>query len=275
MKNIPDNSIDFICCDLPYGTTACKWDFIIPMEDYIIYKNKQYTFDECLKNKKIAKEFDYNILKISEYFQQNSIKGLWSHYNRIIKDNGAIALFATNPFATKLINSNLDMYRYEWVWDKTRGSNFQQANYCPMKSHEFILMFSKLNCVYSAGKPTMNYYPQKTEGEEYISNIGSKNLLHSNNMVKLNKVNTGRFPLTILTFKKDGNLHPTQKPVILLEYLVKTYTQEGQVVLDNCMGSGSTGIACINTNRNFIGIELDEKYFSIAEKRINDTLNKI
>jgi len=213
MKQIDNCSVDMIFCDLPYGTTACKWDTIIPFEQ------------------------------------------LWEQYNRIIKDNGAIVLFATNPFSSTLITSNIKMFRYEWIWDKTRGSNFQQANYCPMKSHEQILVFSKSNCVYSSGKETMKYNPQKTDGENYISNIGSANLLHNNNMKKLNKVNSDRFPLTIQTFKKDGKLHPTQKPLELCKYIIRTYTNENDIILDNCCGSGSIPLSAKLENRNYIGMD--------------------
>lgn len=232
MKNIPDKSIDMILCDLPYGTTACKWDTVIPFEP------------------------------------------LWEQYERIIKDDGAISLFATNPFASQLITSNLKLFRYEWIWNKTRGSNFQQANFAPMKSHEQILIFSKKPAIYTRNG-SMRYYPQKTGDEEYVSKMGnSGNIVRDKGHNSLKAIETklkGKFPTTIQTFKKDCKLHPTAKPVALCEYLIKTYTNEGDSVLDNCMGSGSTGVACKNTGRDFIGIELDEKYYKIACDRINNT----
>ena len=240
MKTIEDQSVDMILCDLPYGTTSCKWDTLIPLEP------------------------------------------LWRQYERIIKNNGAIALFATNPFASRLVMSNPKLFRYEWIWDKTRGFNFQQANYCPMKQHELICMFSKMPSVYSK-RGSMRYYPIKEKGAEYKSSMGTSKLLNTKDggnrnyqMKKLNTRNKGRFPKTIRTIKKEHkSIHPTQKPVALLEYLIRTYTQENELVLDNCMGSGSTGIACLNTGREFIGMELDGHYFSLASKRIADWGNEV
>lgn len=220
MKDIPDKSIDMILCDLPYGTTVCKWDTIIP-------------FDK-----------------------------LWEQYNRIIKDNGAIVLFGNEPFSSQLRLSNLKNYKYDWVWDKKRGSNFATVKIRPFNSFENIMVFYKK-------QPTYN--PQMWKSTPYTCNQGyvgeaKQTGLYRDNVITVN--NGDRYPLTILSFSKEAGLHPTQKPVALLEYLIKTYTNEGGVVLDNCMGSGSTGVACVNTNRNFIGIELDENYFKIAKERI-------
>lgn len=220
MKDIPDKSIDLILCDLPYGTTACKWDTVIP-------------FDK-----------------------------LWEQYKRIIKDKGAICLFGSEPFSTELRHSNLKMFRYDWIWEKEQGANFMNVKYQPFKVHEIISVFSKKSHL---------YYPQMTEGKPYISGSGTSGEI-TGNVPKIQTKNNGtRYPRSIQRFNTDkakGSLHPTQKPVALLEYLIKTYTNEGDTVLDNCMGSGSTGVACINTNRNFIGIELDEKYFNIAKERL-------
>lgn len=220
MKDIPDKSIDMILCDLPYGTTVCKWDTIIP-------------FDK-----------------------------LWEQYNRIIKDNGAIVLFGNEPFSSQLRLSNLKNYKYDWVWDKKRGSNFATVKIRPFNSFENIMVFYKK-------QPTYN--PQMWKSTPYTCNQGyvgeaKQTGLYRDNVITVN--NGDRYPLTILSFSKETGLHPTQKPVALLDYLIKTYTNEGDVVLDNCMGSGSTGVACVNTNRNFIGIELDENYFKIAKERI-------
>ena len=220
MKDIPDKSIDMILCDLPYGTTVCKWDTIIP-------------FDK-----------------------------LWEQYNRIIKDNGAIVLFGNEPFSSQLRLSNLKNYKYDWVWDKKRGSNFATVKIRPFNSFENIMVFYKK-------QPTYN--PQMWKSTPYTCNQGyvgeaKQTRLYRDNVITVN--NGDRYPLTILSFSKETGLHPTQKPVALLEYLIKTYTNEGDVVLDNCMGSGTTGVACVNTNRNFIGIELDENYFKIAKERI-------
>lgn len=221
MKDIPNKSIDMILCDLPYGTTACKWDSVIQFEP------------------------------------------LLEQYKRIIKDNGAIVLFGSEPFATELRHSNLKMFKYDWIWEKEQGANFMLLKYQPYKVHEIISVFSK---------KTHFYNPIKTKGKPYISGKGTSGDI-TNNVIKIQTKNNGeRYPRSILRFNTDkrNSLHPTQKPVALLEYLIKTYTNEGEVVLDNCMGSGSTGVACINTNRNFIGIELDQNYFEIAKKRIEE-----
>ena len=223
MKDIPDNSIDMILCDLPYGTTACKWDNVIPFEP------------------------------------------LWEQYKRIIKDNGAIVLFGSEPFSSRLRLSNLKMYKYDWVWDKSKPSGHLNAKIMPMKQHENIIVFSKGKC---------NYYPIMRMSKTRISKNYLKNKSDVFGKEKLvEKKVSQKFPKSIITFSnalQTGKLHPTQKPVALLEYLIKTYTNENELVLDNCMGSGSTGVACVNTNRNFIGIELDEKYFNIAKERIEN-----
>lgn len=223
MKDIDDKSIDMILCDLPYGTTACKWDSVIPFEP------------------------------------------LWEQYKRIIKDNGAIVLFGSEPFSTALRQSNLKMFKYDWIWEKEQGANFMLCKCQPYKVHEIISVFSKKRHV---------YHPQMTEGKPYISGKGTSGEI-TGNVVKVQKKNKGtRYPRSVQKFNTDknrGSLHPTQKPVALLEYLIKTYTNEGDIVLDNCMGSGSTGVACVNTGRKFIGIELEEKYFNIAKERIRQS----
>ena len=221
MQQVPDKSIDLILCDLPYGTTKCKWDSIIP-------------FDK-----------------------------LWKQYNRIIKDNGAIVLFGAEPFSSSLRMSNIKNYKYDWVWEKEQGTNQLNAKIQPLRKHENICVFYKKQHTYN---------PQMEEGTPYTINRNTQTELY-NAQKPSNTVNTGtRYPTTILKFNREmkNRFHPTQKPVALLEYLVKTYTNEGDVVLDNCMGSGSTGVACRNTNREFIGMELDEKYFNIAKERIGD-----
>ena len=227
MKDIPDKSIDMILCDLPYGTTSCKWDVIIP-------------FDK-----------------------------LWEQYNRIIKDNGAIVLFGSEPFSSKLRMSNLKNYKYDWKWLKSRKTGFQMVRKRPLKCYEDILVFYKKQPIYhnteliKVEKP-INSYRKNGKGGTLLNTI---------------KCQKGRiqeytnYNKDTLCFNNEHNInafHPTQKPVALLEYLIKTYTNEGDTVLDNCMGSGSTGVASINTNRNFIGIELDENYFNIAKERINN-----
>ena len=222
MENIPDRSVDMILCDLPYGTTACKWDSIIPFEE------------------------------------------LWKGYCRIIKDDGAIILFGSEPFTSILICSQISLFRYDLIWDKQKGCDFLNANRKPLKSHENILVFYKKS-------PTYNkQYWYSTPYKKINGNKKQSSVYHDSHDVDTESTDGKRNPLSILSFPRDGNrVHPTQKPVALLEYLIKTYTNEGETVLDNCMGSGSTGVACVNTNRRFIGIELDDKYFEIAKQRID------
>ena len=201
-----------------------------------------------------------------------SLDELWEQYERIIKDNGAIVLFAQTPFDKVLGCSNLKMLRYEWIWEKTSATGHLNAKKMPMKAHENILVFYKK-------LPTYN--PQKTAGHKRKVSKAE----HKINCVKTPNYgehglttydSTERYPRSVQVFKTDKqkeSLHPTQKPVALLEYLIKTYTNEGETVLDNCMGSGSTGVACLNTNRKFIGIEKDDKYFDIACNRINEYID--
>ena len=189
---------------------------------------------------------------------------LWKQYERIIKDNGAIVLFAQVPFNIMLGASNLKLLKYEWIWEKPQGTGFLNAKKMPLKSHENILVFYKK-------LPTYN--PQMTGDEvRKIKRSQRKKINNYENFIdEKESVYIGRYPKDILKFNKDKEkIHPTQKPVGLLEYLIKTYTNDGETVLDNCMGSGSTGVACLNTNRKFIGIELDEKYFEIAKNRIEN-----
>ncbi len=234
MKQIPDGYVDAIICDLPYGTTACKWDSVIPFEP------------------------------------------LWKQYKRIVKEKGAVVLFATQPFTSALVMSNVDMFRYSWVWDKDYGTDFQLAKLRPMRCHEDIAVFSHSKTANGASS-NMNYYPQKTPLKKPVRNGGAPTtkLLHDNSMKQLDLIYTEKSPMTVIKMspvfntKNNPRFHPTQKPAALMEYLVKTYTNEGDTVLDNCMGSGTTGVTCKNLNRNFIGIEKDEAYFEIARKRIN------
>lgn len=240
MKKIKDESIDLILCDLPYGTSACKWDSVIPFEP------------------------------------------LWEQYKRIIKSEGAIVLFGAEPFSSALRMSNLDMYKYDWKWEKPNGVNFLNFKYQPAKVHEDVMVFGKSATSYSK-KGNMTYNPQMSEGKPYNQTSGQQrndngHVLGSTVRSPIKQVvtkNDGtRYPRSIIRFPLDKDkFHPTQKPVALLEYLIKTYTDDETWVLDNCMGSGSTGVACMNTNRNFIGFELDEKYFNIAKERI-ENVNK-
>lgn len=309
MKAIPDNSIDFILCDLPYGVTDCKWDSILP-------------FDK-----------------------------LWEQYNRVAKEKTTIALFSTQPFTTKVINSNLNKYRYNWYWIKNNKTGFTLAKKQPMRQVEDICIFIKdtrdnqeqflevrkylieerklsgltlkefqkiLNSTmtshyFTMGKqfemPSEEVYkklqttgrfqkPYKELLEEYKKDVKRETFIYNpQGLIKVEKPKTRHkkyrsdkeytfdvtslqkpykteftnYPTNLLYFKNEFGLHPTQKPVALLEYLIKTYTDEGQTVLDNCMGSGSTGVACVNTNRKFIGIEKDNKYFEVAKERIQQS----
>ena len=202
-----------------------------------------------------------------------NLEQLFNEYRRIIKDDGCIALNGTFKFGTHLMNIAPDLYKYEWVWEKDNGTNAPNVNLQPFRVHEYIFIFGK-GRVTNGNRIPMKYYPQKTKGKPYKQKSGrmSENWKGGlNNIITDNKDGL-RHPKTIQKFNRDRGYHPTQKPVALLEYLIKTYTNEGDTVLDNCMGSGSTGVACVNTNRNFIGYELDEKYFEIAEKRINEAM---
>jgi site-specific DNA-methyltransferase (adenine-specific) len=235
LPKISDKSVDIVLTDPPYGTTACKWDSIIPFEP------------------------------------------MWNELKRIIKDNGCIALFGSEPFSSALRMSNIKQFKYDWIWQKTTAGNIALANKQPLKYHEIISIFCKNQ---------LNYYKQLIPRDE----LGKKRLRNKNNPIRfkgnnitnsnksknydINKYNENfKNPSTILKFKINrGKLHPTQKPVALLEYLIKTYTNENDTVLDFTMGSGSTGVACKNLNRKFIGIEKDQNYFNIAKDRIEGVL---
>lgn len=231
MNKIPDKSISMILCDLPYGTTSCRWDVLIP----------------------------FNLL--------------WAHYNRVIKDNGAIVLFCTEPFTSLLIQSNLSMFKYKWIWTHNHAANFAQAPYMPMKNYEELAVFSKGGMTKNSLN-RMQYNPQGIEDTHKVWG-GVPESPHRPGRKKQGKyvqTKTG-YPRMVIDFPKENNKwHPTKKPVALLEYLVKTYTDVDEVVLDNTMGGGSTGVACVNTNRRFIGIELDENYYDIAYQRIANAI---
>jgi len=266
--------VDSIICDPPYGTTVCKWDSVIPFNKYIITQTKKgkdkimYRDEYILDRIKIGDEYN----SICEYFDNNAKEGMWQKLNKIIKPNGAIVLFGSEPFSAKLRNSNIKQFKYDWVWQKNAGSNFATVKYQPFKEHENILIF---------GDGRTQYYPIMQERAEsgknrvkskvkpnsvqYDGVYGKMNTIPHKMMKEL------RYPSSIQKFNRERGLHPTQKPVALMEYLIKTYTNENGTVLDFTMGSGTTGVACVQTNRNFIGIELDENYFEIATKRINET----
>lgn len=235
----------------------------------ILEINKIYNMD-CLEGMKLIpdKSIDMILCDLPYGTTRNKwdsiipLDKLWEQYERIIKDNGAIALTAQTPFDKILGYSNLKLLRYEWIWRKPQGTGHLNAKKMPMKNHENILIFYKKSPIYN---------PQMTHGKPYVlkSGRGSTNYGKQVQVVTDNKGE--RYPLSVLEFNPDKvKLHPTQKPVSLFEYLIKTYTNEGEIVLDNCMGSGTTAIACINTNRQFIGFELSEEYCKIAEERIRN-----
>jgi site-specific DNA-methyltransferase (adenine-specific) len=228
MKSIPDKSIDAIITDPPYGTTACKWDSVIP--------------------------FDL----------------MWKQLNRIIKHNGVIVLTASQPFTSRLVMSNINDFKYEAIWEKPNPSNFTFAKKGIMKFHENILIFYK-------NVPTYN--PQMWIGEKNHGSVQGKrkkdNETGANLKVVPKNISNIKYPKSVVKFNREMGLHPTQKPTALMEYLIKTYTNENETVLDFTMGSGTTGVACKNLNRKFIGIEMDDKYFEIAKKRIEETPIKL
>ena len=226
MKDIPDNSVDLVFCDLPYSSS---------------------------KRKVTWNDWDCEI----------NLNTLWKEYNRVLKINGVVLLFASDLFSAELVMSNYKNYKYKWIWQKESGTGFLNAKRMPLRDFEEILVFCKKQTTYN---------PQMRTGKPYKVTKGSKSSNYCNTDKIVTTINEGsRYPLTILKFKRDKEkLHPAQKPVALLEYLIMTYTNEDDVVLDNCMGSGSTGVACVNTNRKFIGIEVDERYFNIAKERIKE-----
>ena len=219
MQGIPDGSVDMVCTDPPYGTTACKWDSVIPFEP------------------------------------------MWAQLKRIVKPNGAIVLMASQPFTSALVMSNVGMFRYDLKWIKTQATGFYNANRMPLRAHEDILVFYR---------SLPSYNPQKTAGEPYVQKRGSASNVYQGKDLSVTVNETGmRHPLSWQVFQRDADkVHPTQKPVALMEYLIRTYTNPSETVLDFTMGSGTTGVAAANIGRRFIGIEMDADYFAIAQARI-------
>ena len=221
MSKLDDDCVDMILTDLPYGTTACKWDSIIPLDE------------------------------------------MWEQFNRVCKQDGAMVFTAQQPFTTTLAASNLKNFRYEWIWEKPQGTNPMNSKVMPLKSHENILVFYRKKPVYNPqmekGTPYGGFSSDTAKiGEVY----GSAKSKHRDNPEGT------RYPKTVLRHKQEKGFHPTQKPTTLMEYLIRTYSNEGDTVLDATMGSGTTGVACVNTDRQFIGIEQDEKYYKISKERI-------
>lgn len=238
MKDLPNECIDLVLCDLPYGTTACAWDTIIPF------------------------------------------KPMWEELKRLIKPNGSIVLFGSQPFSSALVMSNVEMFKYEWIWKKSKCVNFVHAKNMPLKFTETILVFSKASIGHTSqlGEKRMKYNPQgliKCEKKWSRKKKYENGHNFSRESHKLERtIEYENYPSNILNFGNSDNrergLHPTQKPTILMEYLISTYTSVGETVLDFAMGSGTTGVACKNLNRNFIGIELDKKYFDTAMRRLGE-----
>jgi site-specific DNA-methyltransferase (adenine-specific) len=234
MRDLPDASVDMILCDLPYGTTACKWDTVIPFD------------------------------------------ALWAEYRRVAKPRSAIVLTAAQPFTSRLISSNYPMFKYCWYWEKAKGANFALTGFQPLKVIEDVVVFSDGASTFTKNESGMTYNPQKIALEkpykrDFTKNpgLGTETLIVSGKGLDQAKY-THATPRNLLYASTDGDkrVHPTQKPVALMEYLIRTYTNEGDMVLDNCMGSGTTGVACANTGRRFIGMEMDAVYFDIASARI-------
>ncbi|HDL7029571.1 TPA: site-specific DNA-methyltransferase [Yersinia enterocolitica] len=244
MCDIPDASIDMILCDLPYGTTNCSWDFVIPFDS------------------------------------------LWTQYKRVIRGNGAIVLTASQPFTSALVMSNIGWFKYQWVWKKNRATGHVHAKNKPMKIHEDICVFSSGVTLHEGqSENRMDYHPQglielpagtktRKRNDAGDNSVMAKRTSHK----ETSRTHTG-YPVSVIEFPVDVNngtrVHPTQKPLSLMEYLILTYTNKGDTVLDNCMGSGTTGVACVNTMRDFVGMELDKEYFQIASDRINQSLKLV
>lgn len=229
--SIENESIDLIICDLPYGTTACKWDSMLDLQK------------------------------------------LWIQYNRIIKQNGVIVLFGSQPFSSSLIISNIENFKYELIWEKNKPSNIMQARTAFMKYHENILIFSKAN-ICATSKKNMNYFPQGLkESSLMVKSIMKKDGIHGNRQTKKYKMHNTNYPKSILKYDKESNAkHPSAKPYQLIEYLINSFSKEGMTILDNCFGGGVVPLACRNMNRNFIGMEKDVKFFNNTVNRINQSL---
>lgn len=284
---IPENSIDMVLCDLPYHITRNSWDCPIPLEDYMVLGNRMVTFSELNKilweprKRKWAKEQEEfcRLLtrpmgEIACFWKHNKRSGLWSHYKRLIKLHGIIVLFGAGMFSAELMSTGKDLWRYNIIWEKNHPTGFLNANRMPLRSHEKIhIFYRKLPA----------YYPQKTTGHTRKVSTAQ----HKRNSQKTMNYgeygfttydSTERYPTSVWKFPSDkerSTIHPTQKPVALCEELIKTYTEEGAIVLDNCAGSFTTAVACDNLNRNWIAIEKEESYFDLGLQRVYDNRGEI
>ena len=228
LQRMPEQSIDMILCDLPYGMTNCKWDSVLPLEE------------------------------------------LWKLYNRVAKERAAIVLTSSQPFTSNLVMSNIKHFRYEWIWEKAVVSNFQLSKKMPLKVHEEICVFYRAAPTYNPQNLVRLETPRKSNNKSRVeSKLGHFHTWNANYLSEW-----AEYPSSIIRFKVEKRgLHPTQKPIMLMQYLIRTYTKEGDLVLDNCMGSGTTGIAALTTGRRFVGMELDEKYYSMARKQLTKLRN--
>lgn len=266
MKNIPDKSVDCIIADLPYQQTKNKWDTIIQFSDYVIVNDNTY-YEKDLFELSCILDKDWNYTR--DWFYENKKLGLWTYYKRVIKDNAAIILFANGMFTAELMMSNKEMWKYNLIWEKTQPTGFLNAKKMPLRNHEDICIFYKKLPVYNPQKTTG--HTRKVSKAEH--KVGCKSTTDYGEHGLTTYDSTERYPKSVWKFAKDvqkSALHPTQKPLSLLEELIKTYTNENDLILDSCMGSGTTGVAALNLGRRFIGIEKDEKYFEIAKERIKN-----
>jgi site-specific DNA-methyltransferase (adenine-specific) len=263
MPTLESESVDAIICDLPYGTTNCHWDSVIPFHEHITFKSKTYTKDEFYL---YMTRHEYSREEIDAIWSNGKRDGLWENYKRIIKPRGAIVLFGSQPFTSALIMSNIDWFKYEWIWKKTHATGQLNLNVRPMTEHENI-------CVFASGKTTYNLQMTKKPKDKIRAptRMGMSDCYGAQREYDRTVPIDMRSPTTVLQFGSvnhgERGYHPTQKPVDLLAYLIRTYTNEGETILDNTTGSGSTIVAAIQEGRNAIGIERDADYFTIAQRR--------
>lgn len=268
MTEIADTSIDLICTDLPYGVTNCEWDEIIPFNSYVRESNKILYWEDFVANRS-KKQVPYT--EIIEEWKTYSKLGMWDHFNRIIKERGAVLLFGMQPFSSVLATSNLKDFRYEIIYEKPAAKGFMNAKRRPLNAHENILVFYKKLATYNPIKTT-GHPRQRARRHDIGCDVYGKTL-------KINDYDsTERYPRSVQVFSADtqkSSIHPNQKPIALMEWLIHTYSNEGEVVLDACMGSGSTGVASINLKRKFIGIEQDPIYFLKAKSRLEQVIKDL
>ncbi len=271
MKRIDDKSIDLICTDLPYQQTHNYWDTIIPFKDYVTINNKIYYETDIFELSNILQQ---SIQYTKKWFQENKNTGLWTQYERIIKDNGAILLFANGMFTADLMKSNPKLWRYNLIWEKTQPTGFLNAKRMPLRSHEDICVFYKKQPTYNPQKTTG--HPRKISKAEHKVNCKETTDYGQHGLTTYDS--TERYPRSVWKFAKDvqkSALHPTQKPLALIVEIIKTYSNPGDLVLDSCSGSCTTAVASIITDRNYICIENSEDIFEIGKKRVADIEKEI